>query len=149
MMYACILNLSTITWACNRFYGKGPYSLVWLSSRVAHVQIAVSGVLNRLNYFVTFIIYRFYKRGRGPHNTTWWTVGWVPVGCNLTNSHRRSFCQCLHTNIIPYRTCGNVCCLRHIPCASDSSDFIPITMGSLPPANIHRNFMSFSSKTWP
>jgi len=75
-------------------------------------------------------IYRVYKRGRGPHNTTWRAVGSVPLCCNLTNSHRRSFCHCLHTNIISYRKCGNVCCQHHIACASDSSHFIPITMGS-------------------
>jgi hypothetical protein len=31
--------------------------LMWVSSRAARVQIAVNGAPNRLNYFVTFIIY--------------------------------------------------------------------------------------------
>ena len=44
-------------WASNPFCGKGLHRLVWLSARAAHVQIAVSGVPNRLNYCVTFIIY--------------------------------------------------------------------------------------------
>jgi hypothetical protein len=39
------------------FYGKGPHRLLWAGSRTACGKITVSGVPNRQNYCVIFIVY--------------------------------------------------------------------------------------------
>jgi hypothetical protein len=39
------------------FYGKGPRLLLWAGLRAAREKITVSGILNRLNYCVPFIVY--------------------------------------------------------------------------------------------
>jgi len=53
------------------FYDKGPHLLLWADSRSVRGKITASGVLWR-NVYSTYII---YKRGCGPHDTTWRAAG--------------------------------------------------------------------------
>jgi hypothetical protein len=39
------------------FYGKGPHPLLWAGSRAESVKITISGITNRLNYCVIFVLY--------------------------------------------------------------------------------------------
>jgi len=42
--------------AVQPFYGEGPHPLLWASSQDADKKITISGMLNRPNYCVIFII---------------------------------------------------------------------------------------------
>jgi hypothetical protein len=55
----------------NFFYDKGPHLLLWADSRSVRGEITACGVLWP-NVYSAYII---YKRGRGPHDTTWRAAG--------------------------------------------------------------------------
>jgi hypothetical protein len=44
------------------FSGKGPQELLWAHSRAGRVKTTVSGIPNRLNYCIIFIICKFHFR---------------------------------------------------------------------------------------
>ena len=46
-------------------YGKGPHPLLWAGSQVARGKIAVSGIPNRLNYSVIFVLCTLFTNAAG------------------------------------------------------------------------------------
>jgi hypothetical protein len=43
------------------FYGKGPHPLLWAGLQASRGQMAVSGILNCLNYCAIFVVYTQFK----------------------------------------------------------------------------------------
>jgi hypothetical protein len=48
------------------FYGKGPDQLLWPGSQAAHAEI-ISGMPNRLNYCVIFIVHTHLRNVAARH----------------------------------------------------------------------------------
>lgn len=48
-----------IIWAMGvpPFYGKGPQPLLWAASWATHGKLTISGIPDRLNSYITFILY--------------------------------------------------------------------------------------------
>jgi hypothetical protein len=64
--------------ALQPFYGKGPRPLLWAGSQAAREKITVSGIPNRLHYYVIFILYtQFTKEAAG---------GWLDAHDLVTQS---------------------------------------------------------------